>query len=90
VRKHLRRAEGLTLDFGLVDGGHDASTALGDLETLLACLKPGGYLWLDDFEKNLPNIGVNLAGLTFARRWGNCLRFQTRDSRGFMIHQKSF
>ena len=90
LRKQLRRNEGLTLDLGLVDGGHDAATALGDLETLFAFLKPGGYLWLDDFEKDLPNAGVNLAGRTFARRWGNCLRFKTRDTRGFMIHQKAF
>jgi hypothetical protein len=90
LRRRLRRGEGLTLDLGIIDGGHDRSTAAHDLETLFAYLRPGGYLWLDDFEKALPNAGVNLAGRDFARRWGSCLRFRTQDARGFMIHQKSF
>lgn len=90
VSRHLRHHDGLTLDFGSVDGGHDAATALSDLEILFSFLKPGGYLWLDDFEKAIPNYGVNLAGRTFARRWGTCLRFQTPDTRGFMVHQKAF
>ena len=88
LRRQLRRHEGLTLDFGMVDGGHDLATASNDLDTLFAYLKPGGYLWLDDFEKALPNAGVNLAGHAFARLWGNCLWFRTRDARGFMLHQK--
>jgi len=90
VRRHLRRNAGLSLDLGIVDGGHDMDTALSDLEVLFSFLKPGGYLWLDDFENALPNSGVNLAGRAFAMRWGNCLRFQTRDGRGFMLHQKAF
>ena len=90
LRRYLRRNEGLTLDLAIVDGGHDAATAAHDLETVFAYLKPGGYLWLDDFEKALPNAGVNLAGHAFARRWGSCLRFRTQDARGFMLHQKGF
>jgi predicted O-methyltransferase YrrM len=88
LRRYLRRHGELPLDLGLIDGGHDAQTALSDLEIFLSCLRPGGYIWLDDFEKSLPNSGVNLAGHTFARRWGNCHRFETRDGRGFMLHQK--
>jgi predicted O-methyltransferase YrrM len=88
LRRQLRRHDGITLDLGIIDGGHDHATAAHDLETLFAYLKPGGFLWLDDFEKLLPNAGVNLAGHDFARRWGNCLNFQTRDARGFMLHQK--
>ena len=90
LRRYLRRNEGLTLDLAIVDGGHDVVTAAQDLETVFAYLKPGGYLWLDDFEKALPNAGVNLAGHAFAKRWGNCLRFRTQDARGFMLHQKLF
>lgn len=90
LRRQLRREEGLTLDLGIIDGGHDEATAAHDLATLFAYLRPGGYLWLDDFEKALPNAGVNLAGHDFARRWGSCLRFATRDARGFMLHQKGF
>jgi cephalosporin hydroxylase len=90
LRRFLRRNGELPLDLAIVDGGHDAETALSDLEIFFACLRPGGYLWLDDFEKPLPNAGVNLAGHTFARRWGNCHRLVTRDGRGFMLHQKGF
>lgn len=90
LRRQLRREDGLTLDLGIIDGGHDEPTAAHDLATLFAYLRPGGYLWLDDFEKALPNAGVNLAGHDFARRWGSCLRFATRDARGFMLHQKGF
>jgi predicted O-methyltransferase YrrM len=90
VNEYLRRHEGLTLALGLVDGGHDAETALNDLETLSSFLALGGYLWLDDFEKLVPCAGANLAGRRFARRWGSCQRFRTEDTRGFMIYQKSF
>ncbi len=88
--RYLRRHEGLTLDLGIVDGGHDAETAAHDLDVLFSYLRPGAYLWLDDFEKALPNSGVNRAGHEFARRWGHCLRFRTGDARGFMLHQKAF
>jgi predicted O-methyltransferase YrrM len=90
LRRFLRRNGELPLDLAIVDGGHDAETALSDLEICFACLRPGGYLWLDDFEKPLPNSGVNLAGRRFARRWGSCHRLATRDGRGFMLHQKGF
>jgi len=90
VRRHLRRNEHLRLDLGMIDGGHDMQTALHDFEILLSYLRPGGHLWPDDFEKRLPNSGRNLAGHTFARRWGNCMRFAPSEARGFLLHQKSF
>lgn len=90
VNQHLRANEGLTLDLGVVDGGHDAETAMHDMEALSAFLVLGGYLWLDDFEKPVPCAGVNLAGRAFARKWGSCHRFRTHDTRGFMIYQKAF
>lgn len=90
VNQYLREHEGLTLDLGLVDGGHDAETALHDLETLSSFLVLGGYLWLDDFEKIVPCAGANMAGRAFARKWGSCQRFRTEDTRGFMLYQKAF
>lgn len=90
VNSHIRQNEGLTLDLGVVDGGHDAETALHDLEVLASFLKLGGYLWLDDFEKIVPCAGANMAGRTFARRWGSCHRYRTSDNRGFMLYQKAF
>lgn len=87
---HEHEKEGLTLDLGLVDGGHDAETALNDLETLSSFLVLGGYLWLDDFENVLPCAGANAAGRAFARKWGSCQRYRTGDSRGFMLYQKAF
>jgi predicted O-methyltransferase YrrM len=90
VNRHLREHEGLTLGLGLVDGGHDAETALHDLEALSSFLVLGGYLWLDDFEKIVPCAGANIAGRAFARKWGSCQRFRTSDTRGFMLYQKAF
>ena len=90
VNAYLKKNEGLTLDFALVDGGHDEKTAMSDLETLSAFLINGGYLWLDDFDKVVPYFGVNKAGRAFARQWGACQRFRTKDTRGFMLFQKVF
>jgi hypothetical protein len=90
VNTHLRQNEGLALGLGIVDGGHDAETALHDLDALSAFLELGGYLWLDDFEKLVPCAGVNRAGRVFAQQWGNCQRFRTEDTRGFMLYQKAF
>jgi predicted O-methyltransferase YrrM len=90
VNRLLREREDLRLGLGLVDGGHDCETALHDLEVLWSYLTMGGYLVLDDFEKVIPNAGCNMAGRTFERKWGNCVRFRTGDTRGFMLHQKGF
>lgn len=86
----LRAREDLRFELGLVDGAHDAATALSDLETMRSYLAMGGYLCLDDFEKVIPNGGCNAAGREFARRWGDCVRFRTADTRGFLLHQKGF
>lgn len=86
----LREREGLRLKLGLVDGGHDAETTMHDLNVLSSFLMLGGYLWLDDFEKIVPNSGVNMTGRAFAMKWGNCNRFRTQDTRGFMVYQKAF
>jgi cephalosporin hydroxylase len=90
INTRLRAREDLRFGLGLVDGAHDAETALSDLETMRAYLAMGGYLCLDDFEKVIPNGGCNAAGREFARRWGDCVRFRTADTRGFMLHQKGF
>jgi predicted O-methyltransferase YrrM len=90
VNRYLREHEGVTLGLGIVDGGHDAVTTEHDLEALASFLALGGYLWLDDFEKILPCAGVNIAGRNFARKWGHCQRFRTRENRGFMVYQKAF
>lgn len=90
VNTQLRLNEGLTLGLGIVDGGHDDETAFKDLEVLASFLEPGGFLWLDDFEKVVPCFGVNMAGREFARKWGHCQSFRTRDHRGFMLYQKAF
>ena len=90
VNQYLRENEGVTLKLGVVDGGHDATTATHDLEVLSSFLVIGGYLWLDDFDKVVPCAGANTAGREFARKWGNCQRFRTEDTRGFMIYQKGF
>ena len=81
----------LTLDFCIVDGGHDVETARHDMIVMESLLKPGGYLWLDDFENNIyRNVGVNVAGREFAMSRKHCLRFITDDHRGILIHQKGF
>ncbi len=80
-----------TLDFAIVDGGHDVETARADMVILESLLRPGGYLWLDDFENaNCINVGVNVVGREFASSRGHCLRFLTADNRGMMLHQKAF
>ncbi len=80
-----------TLDLAIVDGGHDVETARHDLMVLESVLKPGGYLWLDDFENaNCIAVGVNLVGREFAASRKHCLRFRTSDNRGMMIYQKGF
>jgi predicted O-methyltransferase YrrM len=88
VHGELRAEEGLSLGLALIDGGHDAETVAHDLDTLHAFLAVGGFLWLDDFEKEVPNYGVNRAGWAFARRWGNCQRFRAPGNRGIMLYQK--
>lgn len=90
VDRVLRERRDLRLQLGVIDGGHDVETVQRDLENLTAFLSLGGYLWLDDFEKVVPNYGVNRAGRSFAASWGNCLRFRTEDTRGFMLYQKGF
>jgi predicted O-methyltransferase YrrM len=90
VSSYLREREGVTFDLGIIDGGHDAETASSDLEVLTSLLSLGGYLYLDDFETIIPYPGVNRAGRAFALRWGNCVRFRTADTRGFMLFQKGF
>lgn len=90
VNGYLRENEGLPLDLCLIDGGHDEPTVKSDLKVLLSYLALGGYLWLDDFEKTVPNSGVNMAGRAFARKWGNCVRFRGHGNRGFMLYQKGF
>ncbi len=80
-----------TLDLAIVDGGHDTDTARMDLLIFEAILRPGGYLWLDDFENaNCIAVGVNLVGREFAAVHQHCLRFLTKDCRGMMIYQKGF
>ncbi|MGB0717139.1 MAG: class I SAM-dependent methyltransferase [Phycisphaerae bacterium] len=80
-----------TLDLGIIDGGHDIETARNDMLVMESLLRPGGYLWLDDFENNLYRmVGVNIVGREFANSRKNCVRFQTADDRGMMIYQKGF
>ncbi len=80
-----------TLDFAIVDGGHDVATARSDMMVFEGLLKPGGFLWLDDFENaNCINTGVNIVGREFAATRGHCMRFLTTDHRGMMIYQKGF
>ena len=82
---------GATLDFGIVDGGHDMNTARSDLLVMETLLKPGGYLWLDDFESNKDRcVQVSIVGREFATSRRHCLRFVTADHRGLMIYQKGF
>jgi len=90
VNRILREYEGIKLKLGVIDGGHDYETTKNDLEIMSSFLSLGGYLWLDDFEKIIPNSGVNRSGREFAIKWGNCNRFRTSDTRGFMIYQKGF
>jgi predicted O-methyltransferase YrrM len=79
------------LDFAIVDGGHDVETARADLLIMQALLRPGGYLWLDDFESHSCRcVGVSLVGREFARSNPNCMRFTTADHRGMLIYQKGF
>lgn len=80
-----------TLDFAFVDGGHDPDTARNDLLICETLLKPGGYLWFDDFE-NATHIcvGVNLVGREFVNTRQRCMRFLTPDHRGMMLYQKTF
>ncbi len=80
-----------TLDFALVDGGHDMETAKTDLLVMDSMLKPGGYIWFDDFENaNCRCVGVNIVGREFAAVRGHCVRFLTHDHRGMMLYQKAF
>lgn len=80
-----------TLDMGIIDGGHDVETARYDLLVMESIVKPGGFLWLDDFENNnCINVGVNIVGREFAASRGHCHRFITTDHRGMMIYQKGF
>lgn len=80
-----------TLDFAMVDGGHDIETARSDLIVLESLVRPGGFLWLDDFENaNCINVGVNVVGREFAASRSHCHRFLTADNRGMMIYQKGF
>jgi predicted O-methyltransferase YrrM len=90
VNTYLRRRENLTLGFGMIDGGHDELTVAHDLRILFSFLVNGGFLWLDDFEKLLPNSGVNIAGHDFSRKWGSCHRFRGSGNRGIMLYQKGF
>jgi len=80
-----------TLDLGVVDGGHDVETARHDLLVMESVVKPGGFLWLDDFENaNCINVGVNIVGREFATARAHCHRFLTSEHRGMMIYQKGF
>jgi predicted O-methyltransferase YrrM len=80
-----------TLDLAIVDGGHDIETARADMVIMEALLRPGGYLWLDDFENTAHRCtGVTIVGREFARQRGNCVRFVTTDRRGILLYQKSF
>ncbi len=80
-----------TLDLAIVDGGHDIETARHDLLVFDALLKPGGFLWLDDFgNANCICVGVNVIGREFAAARGSCHRFLTPDHRGMMVYQKGF
>lgn len=80
-----------TLDVAIVDGGHDVETARADMIVFESVLRPGGYLWLDDFENaNCVTVGVNIVGREFAALRPHCLRFLTADHRGMMIYQKGF
>ena len=90
VDAYVRANEGLTLGLGLVDGGHDHETVASDLNVFSALLAVGGLIWLDDFGKVVPNLGVNLAGREFAARWGACHTFRSRGNRGIMLYQKHF
>jgi predicted O-methyltransferase YrrM len=82
---------GATLDFATVDGGHDIDTARSDMLIMETLLKPGGYLWLDDFESNKDRcVQVSIVGREFAMSRRHCLRFVTADHRGLMIYQKGF
>ncbi len=78
-----------TLDFAIVDGGHDVETARSDLLIFESILRPGGYIWLDDFENTMyVCVGVSVVGREFAASRRNCLRFVTADHRGMMLYQK--
>ena len=78
-----------TLDFAIVDGGHDMVTARSDLMIMEALLKPGGFLWLDDFEsQRLRCTTVTLVGREFARQRSNWMRFVSAEHRGMLLYQK--
>lgn len=80
-----------TLDLAIVDGGHDINTARSDLAIFEALVRPGGFIWLDDFENaNCISVGVNIVGRDFAASRSHCHRFLTHDNRGMMIYQKGF
>ncbi len=80
-----------TLDLAIVDGGHDVETARTDMIVFESVLRPGGYLWLDDFENPVcVAIGVNIVGREFVTNRPHGLRFTTSDNRGMAIFQKSF
>ena len=87
----LNKDAALTFDLGIVDGGHDYATAKSDLDVMSSLVKPGGFVWLDDFDNGrVVCSGVNQAGLEFAAARGSCVRFRTPDHRGMMIYQKGF
>ncbi|MFQ5463426.1 MAG: class I SAM-dependent methyltransferase [Phycisphaerae bacterium] len=80
-----------TLDLAIVDGGHDIETARNDLLVFDALLKPGGFLWLDDFgNATSVCVGVDIVGREFAASRGSCHRLLAPDHRGMMIYQKGF
>lgn len=81
----------VALDLAIVDGGHDVETARTDLVVFESVLRPGGYLWLDDFENPVcVAVGVNIVGREFSATRPHGLRFATADHRGMAIFQKSF
>jgi cephalosporin hydroxylase len=90
VHSVLREREGLALKLALIDGAHDEDTVRSDLITFHSFLALGGYMWLDDFEKVVPNSGVNAAGREFAHKWRNAIRFRSIGNRGIMLYQKAF
>jgi predicted O-methyltransferase YrrM len=90
IDKYLRTNEDVTLDFGIVDGGHDAETVASDLKVISSFLARDGFIWIDDYDRRIPNPGVNIAGREYARQWGFCHHYRTLDERGFMVCQRNF
>jgi predicted O-methyltransferase YrrM len=88
--KYLRTNETVTLDFGIVDGGHDAETVSSDLKVLSSFLTLGGFIWIDDYDRRIPNPGVNIAAREYAKEWGFCHHYRTSDERGFLLCQRNF